>query len=171
MANFLKVAVQNPLIESEAAGTTVTNKLTLADTSTLTVGDYVHNETDNTYATITAIDSGTLVTLSANICAVSENVSIYSATASTDRLISAERYLLSEQASPATNGIGVTTVNYASGGTDLLTITHVPQAALTQGVAVAVESALLETHKGKYAPDCPSVSLPTGIAVLNLSIA
>lgn len=171
MANFIKVAVQDILIDSEAAGATVANKATLADTSALTVGDYLHNETDGTYATITAIDSATVVSLSADIVAVGEAVSIYSATESTDRLISAERYLLSEQAQPITNGIGTTTVNYASGGTDVLTITHVPQAANAVGVAVAVEEALLETHKGKHMPGCPKVSLPSGVAVLDLSIA
>jgi hypothetical protein len=170
MARFTRLQVQKPLIESEAAGATVTNKLTLAATGTLTVGDYVHNETDSTYATITVIDSATLVTLSANIAASTEVVSVYSATESVDRLISAERYLLSEQASPATNGIGVTTVNYASGGTDILTITHAPQAALITGMAEAVEAGIAAAHGVGTRPSTSAAAvLP--VAILNLSIA
>jgi hypothetical protein len=169
MARFTRLQVQN-LLDSGTDATGTTDKLTVASTATYTVGDYVHNTTNDTYATITVIDSGTVVELSADIMTATETYAVYSATESVDRLISAERYLLSEQASPATNGIGVTTVNYASGGTDILTITHVPQAALITGMAEAVEAGIAAAHGVGTRPSTSAAAvLP--VAILNLSIA
>lgn len=172
MAKFVKIALQN-LLDAGTDGTGTTSKLTVASTATFTVGDYVHNTTDNTYATITAIDSATVASLSADIMDAAETYAVYSATSATyKRLISAERFLLSEQPAPATNGIGATTVNYASGGTDVVTIYHVPQGALASGVAVAVENALISAHSAAVRPEPFSeVALPSGVVAFNLAIA
>jgi len=173
MAKFVKIPIQDQLIDSEAAGTTVSGKLTLADTSTLTVGDYVHNETDSTYATITVVDSATLVTLSANICVATEVVSVYSATSATvTRTISAERYLLAVQPIAVANAIGVTTINYASGGTDVLTITHSGNQLAATTTAVAFEDAIVTAFSTKQNPDnYKLVELPAGVGVFTLAIA
>lgn len=169
MAKFVKVQVQN-LLDSGTDATGTTSKLTVASTATFAIGDYVHNTTDATYATITAIDSGTVASLSADIMDVAEGYAVYSATASVNRLISAERFLLSEQPAPATNGIGTTTVNYASGGADIVTLTHVPQGILITDMAVAIETAAALAHSNNNRPATSAeVSLP--VAVLNLSIA
>lgn len=42
------------------------------------VGDIVHNTTDNTVATVTAIDSDTVLSISANIMASSEKYTLFS---------------------------------------------------------------------------------------------
>lgn len=173
MAKFLKVAVQN-LLDSGTDATGTADKLTVASTATFTIGDYVHNTSDGTYATITAIDSGTVASISEDIMDAAETYAVYSATESTERLMSAEKFLLAEQPSPdaATFIIGTTTVNYASGGTDIVTLTHVPQAELLTGVAEAVEAGLELAHSNNNRPNTSGlISLPTGIAVLNLAIA
>jgi len=173
MAKFLKVAVQD-LLDSGTDATGTADKLTVASTASFAIGDYVHNTTDGTYATITAIDSGTVASISEDIMDAAETYAVYSALESTDRLMAAEGFLLAEQplAAAATFIIGTTTVNYASGGTDIVTMTHVPQVGHLTGVAEAVESALESIHGNGARPNVAgNVSLPSGIAVLNLAIA
>ena len=62
-------------------GTTQNGKLVDASKDFITagveVGDIVYNTTDNTSATVTAIDSEFLLTLSANIMATGENYTIF----------------------------------------------------------------------------------------------
>jgi hypothetical protein len=67
--------------DSRAATSTTANKL--VDSSEdftadgTEVGDIVHNTTDNTIATVTAIDSATTLSLSADIMANTESYDIY----------------------------------------------------------------------------------------------
>ena len=68
-------------VSSSATGTT-TDKLVdsaglFTTTNLVGVGDIVYNSTDSTIATVTAVDSATQLTLSANIMASGENYSIY----------------------------------------------------------------------------------------------
>jgi len=68
-------------VSSAATGTT-TNKLVdsgglFTTTNLVAVGDIVYNSTDGTIATVTAVDSATQLTVSANIMASGENYSIY----------------------------------------------------------------------------------------------
>ena len=67
---------------SSAATSTTTNKLVdtgglFTTTNLVGVGDIVYNITDGTIATVTAVDSATILTLSANIMASGESYSIY----------------------------------------------------------------------------------------------
>jgi len=67
---------------SSAATSTATNKLVntgglFTTTNLVGVGDIVYNITDGTIATVTAVDSATILTLSANIMASGESYSIY----------------------------------------------------------------------------------------------
>ena len=172
MAKFIKVPLQDLLI-AENAGTTVTSKLTLTATANLTVGDYVHNTADSTFAVITVIDSSTLVTISADICASGEAVSVYSATSAlVVRTISAENFLLATQAAAAANAEGVTTINYASAGTDVLTIEHSGNQVASVATAVAFEEAFVGAFSTKRNPDnYIQVVLPEGVGVFTLAIA
>jgi len=66
-------------LSSQADGTTA-NKLvdsTQAFTTTVKVGAIVHNTTDGTIATVTAVDSNTQLSLSADIMASGEDYTIY----------------------------------------------------------------------------------------------
>ncbi len=70
------------LTVSSAATATTSNKLEdsaglFTTTNLVGVGDIVYNSTDGTIATVTAVDSATVLTLSANIMADEENYSIY----------------------------------------------------------------------------------------------
>ena len=78
------IGVPDPRIftVSSAATSTTTNKLVdtgglFTTTNLVGVGDIVYNITDGTIATVTAIDSATILTLSANIMASGESYSIY----------------------------------------------------------------------------------------------
>lgn len=172
MAKFVKVPLQD-LLDSGTDATGTADKLTVADTSTFSIGDYVHNTTDSTYATITAIDSGTVVSLSADIMDATEDYAVYSATVSTvTRNISAERFLLSVQATAAANAIGVTTVNYASGGTDVLTVTHTGNLLATTTVADAFDAAIQGAFDNNIRPNNYStLEMPAGTGVFTLAIA
>jgi hypothetical protein len=172
MAKFVKVPLQD-LIDAGIDGTGTPSKLTVTSTAAYTVGDYVHNTDDATYATVTAIDSGTVVSLSADIMDAAENYSVYSATVATNvRTISAERFLLAVQATAGANGIGVTTVNYASGGTDILTITHAGNLLATTTVALAFETAIINAFSNGARPsNYSTLAMPTGTGVFTLAIA
>tara|TARA_R110000744_G_scaffold38990_4_gene88863 strand:- start:327 stop:848 length:522 start_codon:yes stop_codon:yes gene_type:complete len=173
MAKFVKVPLQDLLIAQEVAGATVVGGLTLGDTSALSVGDYVHDTTGPAYATITVIVSPTEVTLSADICVLNDVVDIYSATVSgTSRTISAERFLLAEQGPAAANALGVTTINYASGGKDILTVTHAGNLLATTTVALAFETAIIEAFSNGTRPsNYSTLVMPTGTGIFTLAIA
>ena len=172
MAKFVKVPLQDVLdAGTDATGTA--SKLTVASTATFTIGDFVHNTTDGTYATITAIDSATVVSISADIMDAAEVYIVYSATVSgTSKIISAERFLLAVQATAAANAIGVTTINYASGGTDILTVTHSGNLLATTTVALAFETAIIEAFSNGTRPsNYSTLVMPTGTGVFTLAIA
>ena len=70
---------------SSAATCTTSDKLVdsgglFTTTNPISIGDIVYNSTDNTIATVTAVDSATQLTLSANIMASGESYSIYRST-------------------------------------------------------------------------------------------
>jgi hypothetical protein len=171
MAKFIKVRTQ-VLLQAGTAGTTVTNKLTVVSSAGLSVGDIIHNTSDNTFATITVIDSATLVTLSADIMASGETYSAYSATQYVDKPVLAEGVALVKR-SASTNY--QTTINYSSNstGTDIITILHQPVASVyVTTVENAIDTAILEVHSNGQRPDVARlVSLPTGIKALAITIA
>lgn len=172
MAKFVKVPIQD-LLDSGTDATGTASKLTVASTASFSIGDYVHNTTDGTYATITAIDSATVASLSADIMDAAENYAVYSATsASVKKIISAERFLLAEQPAAAANAIGATTISYASGGKDVLTITHSGNQLTSVAVATAFESAITGSFSNGIRPEVSKlVDLPSGVGVFGLALA
>jgi len=170
MAKFIKIRTQ-VLLQAGTAGTTVTNKLTVVNSAGLSVGDIIHNTTDNTFATITLIDSGTLVTLSGDIMASGETYSAYSATQYVDKPLLAEGVALVKRSASSYQ----TFINYSanSTGTDIITILHQPVASKYETtVEDAIDTAILEVHSNGQRPDVARlVSLPIGIKALAVTIA
>lgn len=171
MARFIKIRTQ-VLVQSDTAGTTVTGKMTVGSSADLSVGDIVHNRTDNTFATITVIDSGTLVTLSADIMASGESYSVYSATRYVDKPVLAEGVAIVKR---ATSNNYQTTINYSSNsaGTDIITVLHQPVASLYDlSVEQALDDAILDVHSNGQRPSVSKlVELPSTIKALAISIA
>jgi hypothetical protein len=169
MAKFMTIRVQN-LVQTGTAGTTVTDKLTVASSTGFSVGDIVYNSTDNTFATITVIDSGTLVTLSADIMASGETYFIYSATQYTDQPVLAEGIALIKRAVANYN----TTISYIAGGTgtDVVTLLHQPvSSAYVTTVQEALVDAMLDAHSNGNRPNVAKlVDMPAGIKALNITI-
>jgi hypothetical protein len=173
MAKFLKVPIQN-ILDSGTDATGTANKLTVASTAAFAVGDYVRNTTDATFAIITAIDSATVVSLSADIMDAAETYVVYSATsASVTKIISAEGVLLISQAAAVANAMGVTVINYSSGtGTDVLTIQHSGNQVASVSTASAFEAAVLTVFSNNSRPEIAvTVSLPSGVGVFAMAIA
>jgi hypothetical protein len=170
MAKFIKIRTQ-VLLQAGTAGTTVTNKLTVVSSAGLSVGDIIYNTSDNTFATITLIDSATLVTLSADIMASGETYSAYSATEYVDKPVLAEGVALVKRS--ATKNYE-TTINYASNstGTDIVTVLHQPVSSVyVTTVEQAVDNAILDVHSNGNRPDVAKlVSMPTGIKALAVTI-
>lgn len=169
MAKFIKVRVQN-VLDSGTDGTGTANKLTVASTARFSVGDIVRNTTDSTWATITAIDSATVASISADIMDAAETYVVYSATQYVDKPLLAEGVALVKQASTST-----TTITYTAGstGADVITITHQPLAsALLTSVEQAVDAAVLGVHSNGQRPDVAKlVELPSTIKAVAVAIA
>jgi hypothetical protein len=169
MAKFIKVQVQR-VLDSGTDATGTPNKLTVASTATFKIGDIVRNTTDSTWATITAIDSATVASISADIMDAAETYVVYSATSYVDKPLLAEGIALVKQASTST-----TTITYTAGSTsaDVITLTHQPlSSALLTSVEDAIDAAVLSVHSNGQRPDvAKEVSLPTGINVVAVAIA
>ena len=170
MAKFIKIRTQ-ALVQSGTAGTTVTNKMTVVSSAGLSVGDIVHDTTGNLFATITLIDTATLVTLSADIAVSGDTYNIYSGTQYVDKPVLAEGVALVKR-SASTNY--QTTINYSanSAGTDIITVLHQPVASVyVTTVENAIDEAILGVHSNGQRPDVARlVSMPTGIKALAVTI-
>lgn len=170
MAQFLSIPIADKASSGTATATT-SNKLVDTDQSFLTdaevsIGDIIHNTTNNTIATITNLDSETVLSISIDIMADTNTYVIYSATSYTTQLISARNISIVEQLS-----VNAVTVLYSlgTGAADLITITHDTQAT---GYAMrdAIQNALVQAYVVKNAPD---VVIPVAITktVIGISIA
>lgn len=168
MAKFIKVRLQN-LLDSGTDGTGTANKLTVASTATFSVGDIVYNTTDNTFATITAIDSATVASLSADIMDAAETYRVYSATQYVDKPLLAEGVAIVKQASTYT-----TTITYTAGstGADVITITHQPlSSSLLTDFEQSIDEAIQGIHSNGARPAVAKLAeLPTGIKALSVAI-
>ena len=75
------IAIPNPGVQQMSGTTTATTTDKLvdvgADFTGVVVGDIVYNTTDNTVATVTAIDSTTILELSADIMASGETYTVF----------------------------------------------------------------------------------------------
>jgi len=124
MSNYLKI----PIAKTEDSGTasaTTADKLVEAGQNfltTVTVGSIVWNTTDNTSATVTAIDSDTQLSISADIMANTETYKILSVS------VESGYHLLNTDAiatAVATSEIA-TTIQLSTVALDTVTINHVP---------------------------------------------
>jgi hypothetical protein len=169
MAKFIKIRVQT-LLDAGTDATGTASKLTVASTAAFKEGDIVHNTSDNTFATITAIDSATVASLSADIMDAAETYSVYSATEYVEKPILAEGVALVKRGSDYRANI-----NYTAGGTgtDVITVLHQPVAsAYDTSVEQAIDNAILDAHSNGNRPDIAKlVTMPTGIKALAVTIA
>jgi hypothetical protein len=169
MAKFIKIRVQT-LLDAGTDATGTEDKLTVASTAAFKEGDIVHNTSDNTFATITAIDSATVASLSADIMDDDETYSVYSATEYVEKPILAEGIALVKRGSNKYQS----TINYTAGGTntDVITVLHQPVAsAYDTSVEQAIDNAILDAHSNGNRPDIAKlVTMPDKITALAVTI-
>lgn len=149
MEKFLNV----PVFKLLANGTTTAgtaNKLTDSSatfqTAGVAVGDIIHNSTDNTYTTVTAVDSETVLSVSTTV-PNSKAYFIHSATLSNSQLVSASGVLLVEQASTSTVTIAY---DSPSASADVITLTHVPVSAGSEAVRDLVQAKISEAYTSSW---------------------
>lgn len=106
--------------DSGTNSSTATNKLIQSGQNfitTVSVGNCVYNSTDGTFAYVTAVDSDTQLSLSANIfTATSKNFTIYSTPALSSNWVECNGQTLSD-ANSIFNGATIDNLNGASSGT------------------------------------------------------
>ncbi len=139
MSNYLKI----PIAEIEDSGTataTTANKLVEAGqnfTSTVTVGSIVWNTTDNTSATVTAIDSDTTLSISADIMASTEVYKIFSTSVESGyQLVNTNSIIIGTAVSDIKTSLALTTG-------DAVEIAHVPN---TNGLSIVQEGMLANSN-------------------------
>ncbi len=172
MEKFLNVPVFNSIMN----GTSVTpvGSADLTDTgdvfANVSVGDIVHQSTDNKYflvaskidnnnLTLTALDGGTAPIVSG------KSFFIHSATISNSQLVSGSGVLLVEQASTST----VTITYDGAASADVVTLTHVPVASGSEAVRDLIEDAIVKGYSSSWTDVSHDVStLPN--QVIGISI-
>ena len=172
MEKFLNV----PVFISIMNGTSVTpvGSADLTDTgdvfANVSVGDIVHQSTDNKYflvaskidnnnLTLTALDGGTAPIVSG------KSFFIHSGTVSNGQLVSGSGVLLVEQASTST----VTITYDGATSADVVTLTHVPVASGSEAVRDLIEDAIVKGYSSSWTDVSHDVStLPN--QVIGISI-
>ena len=139
MSKYIKLPIAT---EKDSGTTTSTSADKLVQTgqnftTTVAIGDYVYNTTDNTSATVSAVDSDTTLSLSANIMASGEDYVILSPSASDQSvLVTLDAIALATQ--PQTYQTVIQTLAAAN---DTVTITHTELAKPL--FAAAVEATMI----------------------------
>lgn len=168
---YLSLPMANT-VDSGTTTSTTSNKLVQSGqnfTTTVTVGDVVWNTTDGTWARVTAVDSATTLSLSADIMASGEDFIIYSGTETTEQLMSAENVVIANQATTTTVTVLYSTSSSAS---DVLTIKHEAIATGSISVRRAIEEALKLAASPKSAPQVAvPVVLPSGVVLATVALA
>jgi len=153
MEKFLNIPVFNLIMN----GTSVTpvGSADLTDTgdvfANVSVGDIVHQSTDNEYflvaskidnnnLTLTALDGGTAPIVSGKA------FFIHSGTVSNSQLVSGSGVLLVEQASTST----VTITYDAAAATDVVTLTHTPVASGSEAVRDLIEESIVKGYSSSW---------------------
>lgn len=172
MIKFISVPLA-AVADSGTASATTANKLVEAGqnfVTTVAIGDVIVNTTDNTTATVTAIDSNTTLSISADIMANLETYVIYSATVKVDQIIQVTGAILVQQATASTTTIAF---GSASTGTDVLTITHSPLVAGSVTMRTAVQNAITEAFNVNSKPRVvfPIVLPSAAVSVISTAIA
>ena len=161
MSKYIKL----PIATEKDSGTTSSassSKLIQAGqnfTTTVAIGDYVYNTTDNTSATVTAVDSDTTLSISANIMASGEAYVILSPTA-TDQsvLVTLDAIALATQPQPYQ-----TVIQTLAAANDTVTITHTELAKPL--FAAAVEATMIAAAHPNSRP-VPAETLSVSGAVI-----
>lgn len=171
MTKFISVPLA-AVVDSGTTTATTANKLTQSGQNFLTtvkVGDIVNNTTDSVSAVVTAVDSDTVLSISADVVPTAKAFVIYSATVTVDQIIAAAGAILVQQATA-----GTTTIAYGSGstGADILTITHSFLASGSVAFRTAVQNALIEAaDKNSKPKSIFPIELPASAAVISAAIA
>lgn len=173
MEKFLNVPVFNSIMN----GTSVTpvGSADLTDTgdvfANVSVGDIVHQSTDNKYflvaskidnnnLTLTALDGGTAPIVSG------KSFFIHSGTVSNSQLVSGSGVLLIEQASTSTVTI---TYDAAAAAADVVTLTHTPVASGSEAVRDLIEDAIVKGYSSSWTDVSHDVSvLPNKVIGISL---
>tara|TARA_R100001509_G_scaffold165663_1_gene148695 strand:- start:1376 stop:1879 length:504 start_codon:yes stop_codon:yes gene_type:complete len=161
MSKYIKL----PIATVKDSGTTTadtTDKLVQSGqnfTTTVAVGDYVYNSTTPASATVTAVDSDTTLSLSADIMGNSEAYVILSPTASDQSvLVLLDAIVLATQSNTLT-----TVIQTSAAANDTVTITHT---ALAKPLfAAAVEAAMIAAAHPNSRP-VPAETLSVSGAVI-----
>lgn len=147
-------------------GTSVTpvGSADLTDTgdvfANVSVGDIVHQSTDNKYflvaskidnnnLTLTALDGGTAPIVSG------KSFFIHSGTVSNSQLVSGSGVLLVEQASTST----VTITYEGAAAADVVTLTHTPVASGSEAVRDLIEEAIVKGYSSSWTDVSHDVSV------------
>jgi len=172
MEKFLNIPVFNLIMN----GTSVTpvGSADLTDTgdvfANVSVGDIVHQSTDNEYflvaskidnnnLTLTALDGGTAPIVSGKA------FFIHSGTVSNSQLVSGSGVLLVEQASTST----VTITYEGAAAADVVTLTHTPVASGSEAVRDLIEESIVKGYSSSWTDVSHDVStLPN--KVIGISI-
>lgn len=145
----------------------VTSGTFIADVS---IGDIVHNATDNEYYLVAAIASNTQLDLTplegaAASIPATKQVFIHSGTVNNSQLVSGSGVLLVEQASTST----VTITYDAAAAADVVTLTHTPVASGSEAVRDLIEDAIVKGYSSSWTDVSHDVStLPN--KVIGISI-
>jgi hypothetical protein len=145
----------------------VTSGTFIADVS---VGDIVHNSTDNEYYLVFNIASNTQLDLTplegaAASIPASKQVYIHSGTVNNSQLVSGSGVLLVEQASTST----VTITYEGAAAADVVTLTHTPVASGSEAVRDLIEESIVKGYASSWTDVSHDVStLPN--QVIGISI-
>jgi hypothetical protein len=174
MAKFLKVAI-SPSVDSGTTDGVPSGANDLIDAgqnflTTVSVGDYVHNTTDDAWHVVSAVVDNENLTLESGTVATGKAYTIYDGDSDnfTDQLVGVDGAVLVEQATVST-----TTIAYAGGstGTDVLTISHGALAAGSLEFRTNVQDALINSQQSNWQNVTETVTIPSGIVVTGIAIA
>lgn len=175
MAKFLQFPIA-PSVDSGTTDGVPSGANDLIDSgqnflTTVNVGDYVHNTTDDAWHIVSAVVDNDNLTLESGTVATAKAYTIYSGNTSlySNQLVSAENIVIVEQATAST-----TTIAYSAGGTgtDIITVTHGALAAGSNAVRTVVQDAMTDLHSGKTKPESfKFITMPTDIIVTGIAVA
>lgn len=168
MSKFIRANIAT-IVDSGTTTASTANKLTESGQdflTTVSIGDIVWNTTDGTTATVTAVDSNTVLSLSANVVPTSKAYTIYSKNGHADQIISVNGAILVQQDSTTTVKVAYESMEKR------LIITHTPIASGAVTMRDAVQNQLIASQEPGSRPNVvfdlvmPSVAtVVTGIAI------
>lgn len=167
MEKFLNVPVFKLVTNgTTTAGTAgkLTDSSATFETDGVAIGDIVHNSADNTYTTVTAIDSETVLSVATTV-PTTKTYFIHSGTVNNSQLVSGSGVLLVEQASTST----VTITYEGAAAADVVTLTHTPVASGSEAVRDLIEESIVKGYASSWTDVSHDVStLPN--KVIGISI-